>query len=622
MSTETYGYFNNYFFVDLTTKKITKKSFDESILKDFIGGSGLGAYILYNLTDANTEPFGEDNLLAFLTGPFVGTAVPSSGRHAVVTKSPATNIWAESDIGGSFGVMLRKCGIDGIIIKGKSETPVYLWITDDKVEIKSAVHLWGKDTFYVDQKLKLETGENCEVTSIGIAGENLVKFASIMSDGKDSRAAGRAGVGAVMGSKKLKAICAKGTKEVPIYDEASLSKSVRTFLPTLIKNTKNRKEFGTAGSIVASEKVGDLPIQNWKVGEWESGANKISGQVMTETILTGRYYCKNCIIGCGRKIKVQSEEYTIEGSGPEYETLGMLGSMCLIDNLEAICKGNELCNKYGLDTISTGAVIAFAMECYEGKIITSIDTNGVELEWGNSEAMIEMIKMIANRRGIGNILAEGVMKASEIIGLSTKMFAIHVKGLEPPAHDPRAFNSLALAYATSNRGACHLQAFSHAYETGSILPEAGYNTPFNRFLTDGKGEMVAVLQNYMSLLDSLKICKFAVTGGVSVTQIVDWLNYITGWNYTIEEFFKTGERIFNLKRIFNNSCGITNEDDRIPNRLLNYRKGGGTNDHLPLLPVMLNEYYDYRKWDNNGRPSVEKIKDLKLNKYLERKKLY
>lgn len=616
MGKKLYGYFNNYVFVDLTKGKITYKSFDESILKDFIGGSGLGAYILYKYTDKNTEPLSENNLLLFLTGPFVGTVVPSSGRHAVVTKSPATNIWAESDIGGSFGAMLRKCGIDGIIIRGKSKIPVYLWVNDENVEIRNATHLWGQDTFVVDEKIRQETDNEAEVTSIGIAGENMINFASIMSDGKDSRAAGRAGVGAVMGSKNLKAICAKGTKKVSIYDEVSLKKSVKDFLPTLIKNTKTRKEYGTAGSLMGSEKVGDLPIKNWKMGSWEEGAKKISGQVMTETILTGKYYCANCVIGCGRKIKINEGKYKTVGSGPEYETLGMLGSMCLIDNLEAICKGNELCNRYGLDTISTGAVIAFAMECYENEIITDKDTNGIKLNWGNEEAMIEMIHMIATRYGIGNILAQGVKNASKIFGQKTGKYAIHVKGLEPPAHDPRAYNSLAISYATSNRGACHLQGFTHAYETGATLPEVGYNKPFDRFSVNNKGEMTAVLQNYMSLLDSLKICKFAITGGISATQIVNWLNYITGWNYTIEEFFKTGERIFNLKRIYNNECGITIEDDVLPDRLLNCCKGGGTIDNLPPLSVMLSDYYNYRKWDDKGKPSAEKIKDLKLDKYL------
>lgn len=616
MSNKLYGYFNNYIFIDLNTGEITKTSFSESILRDFIGGSGLGSYILHKYAAKDTNPLGEENLLCFLTGPFVGTIVPSSGRHAVVTKSPLTNIWAESDIGGSFGEMLRKCGIDGIIISGRSKMPIYLWITEYNVEIRNAEHLWGKDTFYVDEKIRQETDINGEVTSIGIAGENLVNFASIMSDGKDSRAAGRSGVGAVMGSKNLKAICAKGNLKMPIFDEKSLNKSVKEFLPTLVKNTMTRKEHGTAGSLIGSEKIGDLPIKNWQNGSWVSGAKKISGQVMTESILTGKYFCAKCPIGCGRKISIDHGVYAMKGSGPEYETLGMLGSMCLIDNLEAICKGNQLCNMYGLDTISTGAVIAFAMECYEKKIITDKDTGGINLEWGNEDAMINMIHLIAKRDGIGEILANGVKKASEFFGPSSNEFSIHVKGLEPPAHDPRAFSSLAVAYATSNRGACHLQAFSHAYEVSATLPEVGFDLPFDRFSSEGKGQMVAILQNYMSMLDSLKICKFAITGGTTVSQLIEWLNDITGWEYTVEEFFKTGERIFNLKRVYNFNCGLKKEDDTIPDRLLNCTKGGGTDDFLPPLKEMLDEYYNYRDWNYEGFPSLAKLSELKLDKYM------
>lgn len=612
-----YGYFNRFAFVNLTKSKIEIKSLDDDILRDFIGGSGLGAYLLYKYTKRDVEPLGEENILAFLTGPFVGTKIPTSGRHAVVTKSPLTNIWAESDIGGSFGTMLRFCGFDGIVLFGKAAKPVYLLVTDDKIEIRNAEHLWGRDTFYTDEKLKEETDKETKITSIGIAGENMVMFSSIMSDGRDGRAAGRAGVGAVMGSKNLKAICAKGTKQITIFDEASLNKSLRQFAPVLVKNTKPRKDFGTAGSLVGSEKVGDLPIKNWKIGSWEDGAQKISGQRMKDTILSGNYYCANCIIGCGRKIRINEGKYKgIDCGGPEYETLAMLGSMCLIDNLEAICKGNELCNKYGLDTISTGATIAFAMECYEKKIITDKDTDGIKLTWGNEDAMIQMINMIANKTGIGRVLAQGVRKASEILGPETKEFAIHVKGLEPPAHDPRAYNSIAVGYATSNRGACHLQGFSHPYEIGTTLPEVGFTEPFDRFAIIGKGRMTAILQNYMALCDSVKICKFAIVGGTTLTQLVEWLNYITGWNMSIEEFLKAGERIFTLKRIYNNECGITSEDDDLPDRLKCLKRGGGTNDNLPMLDEMLVEYYKYRQWDDKGRPRSEKIKELALDKYI------
>ncbi|MEW6662507.1 MAG: aldehyde ferredoxin oxidoreductase family protein [Bacillota bacterium] len=609
-----FGYQGKIVWVDLTEKSVVQRRVASDEVRKFIGGSGLGAKILYNETGPNTDPLGPENVLIFMTGPFTGTRVPTSGRHAVVTKSPLTGIWAESDIGGTWGTELKRTGIDGLVICGSSCEPVYIWVTEDCVEIRNAAHLWGKDTYEVEEVIKNETDFKAQVTCVGPAGENLVRFASIMSDGKDGRAAGRAGVGAVMGAKRLKAIAVAGSKQTAVARPDELFRSIKDFLPVLVASTKARKEFGTAGSVISSESVGDLPIKNWREGSWKEGANRISGQRMAQTILTGRYYCSSCMIGCGRVVKVTNGAYAgVNGAGPEYETLAMLGSLCLVDDLEAIAMANELCNRYGMDTISTGAVIGFAMECYEHGLISEQDANGISLKWGNAEAVIELIHQIAQRKGLGKILADGVKRAAEEIGGIAAEFALHVKGLEPPAHDPRAFNSLAVAYATSNRGACHLQGFTHPYEIAATLPELGLSKPADRFAVNGKGELTVNLQNFMAMCDSLKLCKFAIVGGVTLTHLVEWLNYITGWDMDIQDFIKTGERLFNLKRMYNIRCGISRKDDSLPARLLLLKRGsGGASDNLPPLGEMLAEYYRHRGWDEFGIPLPSKLKELAL----------
>jgi aldehyde:ferredoxin oxidoreductase len=292
----------------------------------------------------------------------------------------------------------------------------------------------------------------------------------------------------------------------------------------------------------------------------------------------------------------------------------MLGSNCLIDDLPAIAEANELCNRYGLDTISTGGVISFAMEAYERGLVNKKDTGGIELKWGNASALIEMVHQIGRRRGFGELLGQGVKRAAEEIGGNAKEFAIHVKGLEFPAHDPRARFSVALGYATSNRGACHLQAFTNDFEGGSSLPDLGYPEPLDPFTTKGKGEFVAKMQNLMSMFDSLKCCKFVLFGGVTVEPLVKYLNFVTGWNVNVSEFLRTGERIFNLKRLYNIRCGISRKDDTLPSRILTHRRGGGTN-HLPALNIMLHDYYKYREWDEFGIPTKEKLKELGLDKF-------
>ncbi len=350
---------------------------------------------------------------------------------------------------------------------------------------------------------------------------------------------------------------------------------------------------------------------------WKEGAARISGERMAETILVSNYKCKGCPIGCGREIKIEKGRFAgVEGAGPEYETIANFGSMCLIDDLEAIAKANEMCNRYGLDTMSTGACIAFAMEAYEKGLLTKKALGGIELEWGNGEAMLQLVGKIAEREDFGEILGRGVREAAKVLGPKAEEFAIHVKGLEISAHDPRAFHSAALGYATGNRGGCHLQGGTHWAESSVAIPELGWEMPYNRFGTEGKGEMVAKMQNLMSLFDALGVCKFSLFGGVRPHHMVDWLNGVTGWNYNLQEFMQTGERLYNLKRLYNVRRGISRKDDTLPMRLFTHRRNeGGTVRELPNLGTMLSDYYEYRCWSEEGIPTQQKLAELDLTDY-------
>jgi len=422
-------------------------------------------------------------------------------------------------------------------------------------------------------------------------------------------------MGAVMGSKNLKAIVIRGTKKVPVHNPEEVTRLPKEYGAMINQKAENFRKYGTAGSLSVFETMGTLPLQNWKfVGRWEASAEKINGFTMSETVLKGHYFCDACILGCGRKVRIEQGPYAgVEGAGPEYETLALLGSNCLIDNLEALCFANELCNRFGLDTISTGGVIAFGMEAYERGLIDREDTGGIELQWGNEEALMEMIRMIALKRGFGEVLGKGVKKASEIIGRNSVEFAPHIKGLELPGHDPRGYNAGAMGFATSSRGACHLSGLSHTFERVLKSPEMDIPEPTDRYEVKGKGILAAKSQNLMGMMDSLKLCKFILFGGITITHIVKWYHEVTGREMTIEDFIKTGERIFNLKRLYNVRMGISRKDDTLPFRHLTFKRmGEGLTPNLPPLGQMLSEYYEYRGWSEDGIPTPEKLKELGL----------
>jgi len=580
----------------------------------FIGGSGLAAKRLWEMTGNETDPLGSENVLIFMTGPLTGTKVPLSGRHEVAAKSPLTGVYGECDVGGRWGTELKKAGFDGVVITGKSARHTYLWINENGVEFRDARHLWGLDTYEVSPILRAETDQKAIEACIGPAGERLARIASIMHDGRDARAAGRCGLGAVMGSKNLKAVVARGDKEVTVADPKSLSELTKELGPVILKNTRRLAEYGTSQVVTPAEELGDLPVRNWKKGRWQEGAEKLSGVTMARTILKSRYFCGACIVGCGRTVAIDHGEYAgVEGAGPEYETMALLGANVLLDDLEAVAKAHELCNRYGLDVLSTGAVIGFALEAAERGILRDAQGKKIDLDWGDGKSIVNMVESIGRRENLGYLFGEGVMRASAEIGEGCEAFALHVKGLEPPGHDPRAYNSLAVGYATGNRGACHLQGFSYAFERSVTMPEIGILEVQDRFGAVKKGELVAKTQDLMSLFDSLKLCKFTLYGGLKLTHALKFLNAVTGWDIGQAEILKTGERIYNLKRMYNVRCGITRKDDTVPTRMLREKRGeGGAAENLPPFAEALDEYYRYRDWDQNGIPTKTKLLELGL----------
>jgi aldehyde:ferredoxin oxidoreductase len=610
-----FGYHKKLLRVDLTNRKVEIQDLDEAMIRKYIGGVGIGAKILYEETGPETGPLSPDNVLAAVTGPCSGSGIPTSGRHHVVARSPLTGIFGEANVGGSWAVHCKKAGFDGIIVKGKAERPVYLWIHDGQAEIRDAAPVWGKDSYASAEWLKQETAKGATAAVIGQAGERMAGIAGIPHIGHIVRMAARTGLGAVMGSKNLKAMVVLGDGSLPIAHPEELQASIRALVPHIQKATEAFGKFGTSGGVENYEKMGNFPLKNWSQGRWLD-AKKIGGPVMHDTILSGRKACLNCPIACGRHIKVTEGPYApMDCEGPEYETLGTLGGLCLIDDLVAIAKANELCNRYGLDTISAGSVVAFAMEAYEKGILTKKDTDGVDLVWGSGPALIEMIHKMGRGEGLGALMAQGSKKMAEALGKNAVEFAIHVKGLEPSAHDPRRFFSQALSYATAARGACHNASWSHPYELALTMPEIGLTEPQNAYQVEGKEVLTAKLQDLMTVMDAMILCRFSQIGkAVTVTNHVEWLNLVTGWGIDIPGYMKAGERLFNLKRMFNARLGVSRKDDFLPPRFMTHKRTGeGLSNQLPPIGELLSRYYAYRGWSEEGLPAPQKLKELDLD---------
>ena len=603
--------------VNLTTQKITTQSFDESVWRKYIGGSGMCARIVYDETDETTDPLAPDNVLAIMTGPMAGTGVPCGGRFHAGAKSPLTGIFGEGNCGGNLAITFKKTGYDGIVVTGASDKPVYINIKNEKVEILVADELWGKDCFETDEYLKQKHGAKTDSLYIGPAGENLVKYAALMNAGMEGRAIGRCGLGAVMGSKNLKAISVNGNLTVPLADAQKTRESSVRWARIVRENTKSfLGDFGTTCGMTGVEEKGDLPIKNWSEGSFD--ISKITGQHMAKTVLKKTYFCDQCTIGCGRVVEIKEGKYRCsQMGGPEYETMALFGPNLMIGEIPPIQQSNMLCNKYGLDTISAGAVVAFAMEAFENGLFTKEQLGEVSIRWGNQEDVAKLLELVSHRRGIGDILADGVKKAAQTLGSFAADFAVEVKGLEFPAHDPRAADTTGLQYATSTRGACHLNSFTHDFAIPGYVPDFGFmeEMELDRFETTEKAvELVVVYQNAMAQFDSLSACKFVLFGLKEkfTEQLLDWLKTVVGWDMTVDEWLESGERMFTLKRMYANKCGISSKDDILPPRMNKKRGSGGAADNIADVAGMIDCYYLKRGWNIYGIPTEKTLKKLDL----------
>jgi aldehyde:ferredoxin oxidoreductase len=602
------GYMGKLLVVDLTRGELKDEPLNPTIAHDFVGGAGYAARYLYDELGPDTDPLGPENTLMFMTGPLVGTRAPSCGRHSVCALSPQTGIWGESNAGGFWGAELRFSGYDGIVIHGRSDKPVWLSIVEGQPPaLHDAADLWGLDTYETQQRIRDELDDRkVRVASIGPAGENLVLYAAIMND--HGRAAGRTGMGAVMGSKNLKAIAVRGKSRIPLADKEAFSQTAKQAIQIVKDDVTSQvyNQMGTASFVDMSIMWGNMPNKYWSQARFDE-ATELSGVSMMETILSRATACYGCLVACGREVTLKDTVYGVEVvDGPEYETVAMLGSMLLVDDLPGVAYAGHLCDRYGMDTISAGSSVSLAYLLYERGFITAADTGGLPLHWGDIEAAHTLLEMIARREGFGDVLAEGCKRIAARYGAHD--LAVHVNGLELAAHDPRALSGMALVYATSPRGACHLQGDMYIVDMGLTIPEVGIY-PGGRFKTRSKAKVVTKAQDWRTLYNCAIMCLFV---NPTAPLLVKLLSEATGWTSDIVWWQRTGERVFNLKRAFNNRLGVQRGNDRLPERLL-IPMSNGSRGRTPRMDKMLEEYYEHRAWDwQTGKPSHEKLVSLGL----------
>jgi len=614
------GYWGKVLRINLTTETITTEDVPEKVWKQVIGGAGYGAKILLEETTPALDPLSPENKLIFAVGCYQALKAPGNAKWSVVTKSPLTKTYLDSAGGGNWGTLFKKCGYDAMIIEGKSQTPTYICITDSKVRIRDASEMWGMDNYEIVNYIQAEFSQGTPVSalSIGYSGEIMNPIACIAADGHSF--AGRGGSGAVMGSKNLKAIIVSGSKKVSLNRKQEGQKRSLEVMRKLAKDGKDFRNRGTAWSVPKYEALGEVPIKYWTGDLWTEEAKIISGPNYNEMLDAKPVFCANCPIGCHRHINLKEpEKWMLEGPGPEYETLGMMGANLLNKDLPSICKANEICNKFGIDTISTGAFIGFLMECYEKNIITKEDTNGLEIKWGSGEVLVELTKQIARLEGIGKLFKEGITGASQRIGeKETKDLIVHVKNLDLAAHDPRAVFGIAVNYATGTRGACHERGDPQAISLGKYYPEIMERT-FDRFSIKEAPKAAVISQDCSAFFNSVSLCKFMVKAvGMSLTEVKDIFNAITGWNWSVEEMLNAGKRIITLQRLVNVRDGIRRKDDKLPEKMFQPAKEGPRKGMIPTpFEPALEEFYQLRGWDKEGIPTKRTLKELELEEYIK-----
>lgn len=622
MGTLEYGYTGKLFRISLEKGTAAIEDIDPDIMRKYLGGVGYGAYLLYHELRPGIDPLSADNKLFFGTGPLSDNKFPGGGSVVLCFKSPLTGAWGESRCGGDFGPIMRKAGFDAFIIEGHSPKPVYVTVLDGECTIVPAEHLNG---MMVSEKISAIREEqrrnNLEIMCIGPAGENMVSYATVMCG---HRAAGRTGVGAVMGSKNLLAVAVNGSKRAAYADPDRLSKVLRETNKVIRESetTTGFREHGTAGDIPANDAAGDWPTKNWQSNSWGKG-EELYDSFFRNNLERNNPCYRGCTIACGRIASVKDGPYkTPAHEGCEYESLSAFTAFVLNDNMDAAVNATYLCNEYGLDTISAGACIAFAMECAEHTLLEN-RADGLDLRWSNARILPEMVRMISLREGIGDLLADGVQRASKVIGPRSYEFAIHGKGLEGPAHDGRSGKALIIAYGTANRGMCHIHPLeAMAYDSGKMdwgLLKYGLPDPnsVDRWDEKGKAKAVKLLQDALIIPDILDVCKFFMYAGINIDHLSAMLAASTGWEIDGKELLRIGERVFTLQRLFNMREGFSRADDHLPGRVLEAPAFGSYAEEercaVSNYEAMLDEYYDARGWNQKtGNPGQKKLEELDL----------
>ena len=611
------GYNGKVLFVDLTSGSIKEESLPEKTYRDFIGGQGLGARILYERMKPKADPLGPDNMLGFLVGPLTGTGIHGA-KFQVVAKSPLTGGWGDSNCGGSFGVELKAAGYDGVFFSSISPKPVYLFLHDGKAEFKDASHLWGKDTIETEDSIKRELGDKrVNVVCIGPAGEAKSLLACLRHYGC---AAGRSGLGAVMGSKRLKALAVRGSKKVPIADAKRFAALRRDYLKS-VRDTEHPwaityRDFGTCGFTSASIVDGDGPIKNWALYGEEAFPShaKIDGEAIIK-YQTRKHACTGCPLGCKGWVTMGKGAYAVEESSKlEYETIAMVGSDCLVDDLEAISKANDICNRYGLDTIGVGAAIAFSMECYERGVITKKDTDGIELTWGNGAALVAMTEKMGRREGFGAVLADGSKPAAERIGKGSEEWAMHIGGQDVPAHDPRVSYGFGWTYVCDPTPARHTSGlFKHAHDCRmpfATAPELNFPEP-DPLDVEANAPIYAICSDIDRLWTSAGLCLFALAS--ENLPLAEVISAVTGWDFTLAEGLKAGRRIQTLRQAFNFREGIRTSEWRLPGRLVAVPSKGPFAGRKVDFTAMKEQGYAALGWDaKTGKPLKSTLQELGL----------
>ncbi|MFX1461845.1 MAG: aldehyde ferredoxin oxidoreductase family protein [Promethearchaeota archaeon] len=618
------GYTGNILRVNLTEEKISIENPDEIFYRRYIGGEGFVAYYLLKELEPKIDPLSPKNKLIFANGPLTGFAIPGTGRNSVGAKSPLTGGFGEAEVGGHWGAELKHAGFDAIIFEGKAENPVYLWVHDGEAEIKDATYLWGKITGEAEELIKKELDDKfIRVAQIGPGGERLVRYACVINDLRN--AAGRGGMGAVMGSKNLKAVVVRGHKRLEVKDKKKMRRLIKEYYDVAYKPYASYFEHGTGGGMMERfAESGNLPIRNFRDGNF-LGAKSLDPSITKEEINLKMNACYACSLRCKKVVEIR-EPWNVDPmyGGPEYESIAAFGSNCGIDDMKAVCKANELCNKYSLDTISTGVSIGFGMECYENGILSDKDTNGIKLNFGNAEAMIQMVEMIAKREGLGDILAEGVRRAAEKIKNGSEEFAMHVKGQEIPMHEPRLKKGLGVGYTISPTGAEHMAnmhdtsfASERAIGTHSAIGILEPLEPDD--LSAKKIRILTYFTNWQNLSNALLICYFLPWDYVDIPEMV---RAVTGWYTSAWELMKVGERITTMARVFNIREGFTDKDDWLPKRFFKPTTSGALVDtqiNSEELKYAINIYYNMMGWSDKGVPTKVKLEELDINwlsKYL------